>query len=117
MRKSLRDMEERVRQHELEQIARDQRLAERETRLRNEIRRMGNGRSEAAAAAEDRTFSDRPETTPNTKSDKETDAEKERRMRSLHRQIYQVRLKADGFLEPSSRAKYATIPKEIEKQK
>ncbi len=40
MRKSLWEMENRVRQNEQEQIAKDQRLAERETRLRNEIRRM-----------------------------------------------------------------------------
>ena len=104
MRKSLRDMEARVRQNELEQIAKDQRLAERETRMMNEIHRLrgnGHGRSEAAAASDTRTYTDRATADPTTKSDKETDAEKERRMRGLHRQIYQARLKEDGFLEPA----------------
>jgi hypothetical protein len=74
----------------------------------------GNGRSDATAAAEDRTFSDRPAATLKTNSDKQTVSEKERRMRKLHCDIYQARLKDDGFLEPSSRAKSATVAQGIE---
>ena len=81
-----------------------------------EIRRevMGAASSSSAAAPPDRTFRDA--TTPKTRSKKENDLEIEDKMRKLHRRVYEHRLKPDGFLEPSSRAKYGTTASDIKIQ-